>query len=132
MHVGDEISYEKVLCASKKIWPSRNTDLAACGSIVAPDEDRCDETFVRSKDISNRRQLRCHCCNRIGHIRKDCRVQCYNCRQTGHNMKAECAKFRSAVPLNTCVGAASASVAETVLLLREESVLQQRLHENLH
>ena len=95
-------------------------------------EDQRTPSSVRPQDPStfSNRLLRCHGCNRLGHVRKNCRIRCYNCGQSGH-VKSECAKFvSSAVPLNSCGG--TASVSEAVPIRREESVPQQRVQMSLH
>ena len=104
LHVGEELIYENVLSASKKIWPSR-PDLNACVGGLRSNQDSPRASL--QPPTFQRRPLRCYGCNRMGHTQKDCTVVCHGCSQIGH-VSSKC--NAPAVHLNKVEGTTRQSV----------------------
>lgn len=92
LNLGDQFTYDDVISCANKIWPSANKGVVAISSAKS----------MQTKIMPQMGKVRCHCCNREGHIRRDCRLRCFRCGRQGHKSN-EC---NSAVPLNAEKGTA--------------------------
>lgn len=89
MNIGDDSKYSHVLQATKKVWP-HSKEVENFGLIGRTDANPGQQKVVK-----------CFCCNRFGHSRKECRIHCFRCGKQGHRV-SQC----TAVPLNGMSGAA--------------------------
>ena len=87
LQIGDEVTYFGVLEQTKRIWPSSEK---VGGVSTLKKNQNLDRT-----QTTEQKSVRCFCCNREGHIRRNCSVRCFQCGRYGHK-RSEC----SAVPLN--------------------------------
>ena len=92
LHLGENLTFDEVLTAAKKIWPNK-PELSAC-------------VGATKNESTKQRSVRCFGCDRLGHMRQECRVVCFRCGRKGHIM-SRC----TAVPLNANLGVTSQTVA---------------------
>jgi len=101
LQIGDEVTYVGVLEQTKRIWPS--SDKIGGVSTLQKNTQNIDRAHTTAQKI-----VRCFCCNREGHVRRNCSVRCFQCGRQGHK-KSEC----SAVRLNLDPGTKEDQVPHT-------------------
>ena len=82
LNLGNDLEYSSILSVTKKIMPSSNATNSACAAVA-----NRNQRITVAERLEN--VIRCYCCNRLGHLRKDCRIRCFSCGEQGH-MKASC------------------------------------------
>ena len=110
MRLGERISFSNVLTAAKRVWPSSSAGLTAYGGFTGSG----DVKDYRTQDDPQKRLLRCNCCKKLGHIRKDCNVECFGCGEKDHK-RFECS--RSTVHSNAGEGVTESSVTPKLVAM---------------